>query len=78
MRCRILLPESRMRKIMRFREITPGLNRSQIQAKFKYIIANNIGKRFFGYMCDDCWISKKRRIPHSKNLLNISCKEMQP
>jgi len=55
MRCRILLPESRMHKLMRFHDITPGLNRSQIQAEFQYIIANNIGKRFFGYMCNDCW-----------------------
>jgi hypothetical protein len=60
MRCRIMLPESRKRKIMRSHVITPGLSRSQIQAEFKYIIANNIGKRFFGYMCDDCWVSKKR------------------
>jgi len=60
MRCRIMLPESKMRKIMRFREITPGLNRNQILAELKFIIANNIGKRFMGYMCSDCWVSKKR------------------
>ncbi len=55
MRCRKLLPEFKMRKIMRFDEITPGANLSQIQAEFKYIIANNIGKRFMGYLCNDCW-----------------------
>ena len=60
MRCRIMLPESKMRKIMRFREITPGLNFSQIQVEFKYIIAHNVGIKFFGYMCNDCWVSKKR------------------
>jgi len=60
MRCRIMLPESKMRKIMRFREITPGLNFSQIQVEFKYIIAHNIGIKFFGYMCNDCWVCKKR------------------
>jgi hypothetical protein len=55
MRCRIMLPEPKMHKLMRFRDITPGLNFNQIQAEFKYIIAHNIGKRFFGYMCNDCW-----------------------
>jgi hypothetical protein len=60
MRCRMLLPETRMVKIMRFQEITPGLNRSQIQAEFKHIVANNIGKRFMGYMCSDCWVNKKK------------------
>jgi hypothetical protein len=43
MRCRIMLHESRMHKIMRFRDITPGLNRNQIQAEFMFIIANNVG-----------------------------------
>ena len=56
----MLLPESQMHKLMRFRDITPGLNFNQIQAEFKYIIAHNIGKRFFGYMCDQCWVRKKR------------------
>jgi len=61
MRCRIMLPESRMHKLMRFRDITPGLNFNQIQMEFKYIIANNIGKRFFGYMCGQCWVSNKKK-----------------
>ena len=60
MRCRIMLPESKMHKLMRFREITPGLNFSQIQVEFKYIIAHNVGIKFFGYMCNACWVSKKR------------------
>ena len=50
MRCRILLPESKMHKLMRFRDITPGLKLSQIREEFNYIIKNNIGKRFMGYM----------------------------
>ena len=50
-----MLPESSMYKLMRFRNITPGLNRSQIKAELKYIITHNIGKRFMGYMCNDCW-----------------------
>jgi hypothetical protein len=56
-----MLPEPKMHKLMRFHDITPGLNYSQIQAEFKYIIAHNIGKRFFGYMCDQCWVRKKRK-----------------
>jgi hypothetical protein len=55
MRCRKLLLEFNMRKIMRIHEITPGANLTQIQAEFKYIIANNIGKRFMRYLCNDCW-----------------------
>ncbi len=47
MRCRIMLPEPKIHKLMRFRDITLGLNFNQIQAEFKYIIAYNIGKRFW-------------------------------
>jgi hypothetical protein len=61
MRCRKLLPESKMHKLMRFQSITPGANLGQIRAEFQYIIANNIGKRFFGYMCNDCWGNKGRK-----------------
>jgi hypothetical protein len=72
MRCRIMLPKSLILKIMRFHDITPGLNRNQIQAaEFKYIIAHNIGKRFFGYMCTECWVGKKREIPLN-NCLHFS------
>jgi hypothetical protein len=64
MRCRILLPESKMHKLMRFHEITPGANLKQIQAECKaeckYYIAHNIGKRFLGYMCTDCWTRKRK------------------
>jgi len=60
MRCRMLLPESKMHKIMRFHNTTPGANFKQIQIEFEYIIAHNIGKRFMGYMCNDCWVTKKR------------------
>jgi len=56
----MLLPESRMHKIVRFHDITPGANLKQIQMEFEYIIAHNIGKKFMGYMCDDCWVTKKR------------------
>jgi hypothetical protein len=63
-----MLPEPKMHKLMRFRDITPGLNRSQIQAEFQYTIANNIGKRFFGYMCDQCWVSKKKKNTTFKKL----------
>ena len=49
MRCRKLLPESKMHKLMRFHEITPGLNLNQIQMEYSYYVANNIGKRFMGY-----------------------------
>ena len=55
MRCRKLLPESKMHKLMRFHDITPGSNLNQIQMEYSYYVANNIGKRFMGYMCDDCW-----------------------
>ena len=55
MRCRILLPESRMHKLIRFHEITPGADRNQMQIELKYYITRNIGKRFMGYMCNDCW-----------------------
>jgi hypothetical protein len=58
MQCRKLSPESKMHKLMRFHDITPGLNFNQIQAEFNYILAHNIGKRFMGYMCNDCWVSK--------------------
>ena len=58
MRCRKLLLESKMHKIMRFHDITPGANFKQIQIEFEYIIAHNIGKRFMGYMCDGCWGNK--------------------
>jgi hypothetical protein len=50
MRCRKLLLESKMHKLMRFHNITPGANFNQIQAELKYIIEHNIGKRFMGYM----------------------------
>jgi hypothetical protein len=50
--------ESKMHKIMRFHEITPGANFNQIQSEFKYIIAHSIGKRFMGYMSNDCWTRK--------------------
>jgi len=53
-----LLPESKMHKLMRFHEITPGANFNQIQIEFKYYLAHNIGKRFMGYTCNDCWVSK--------------------
>jgi ribosomal protein S26 len=58
MRCRKLLPESKMHKLMRYHEITPGANFNQMQIEFKYYLAHNIGKRFMGYMCDDCWVRK--------------------
>ena len=54
-RCRKLLPESKMHKLMRFHEIFPGSNLNQIQIQYRYYIAQNIGKRFMGYMWDDCW-----------------------
>ncbi|HEU5446195.1 MAG TPA: hypothetical protein VFU67_03560 [Nitrososphaeraceae archaeon] len=54
MRCRKLLPESKMHKLMRYHEITPGANFNQIQIEFKYYLAHNTGKRFMVYMCDDC------------------------
>jgi ribosomal protein S26 len=60
MRCRKLLPESKMHKLMRFHEITPGANFNQIQIEFKYHLAHNVGKGFMGYMCDDCWNGKVR------------------
>jgi hypothetical protein len=60
MRCRILLSESKMHRIMRFHDITPGLDRNQIEAEFNYIIAHNIGKKFMGYMCTRCWNRKKK------------------
>lgn len=60
MRCRMMLPESKMHKLMRYRDITPRLNRSQIQAEFMFIIANNMGKRFMGYMCSNCWTRKMK------------------
>lgn len=60
MRCRLVLPESKIHKLMGFRDITPGLDLGQIRAEFEYIIANNVGKRFFGYMCTDCWTKKKK------------------
>ena len=60
MRCRKLLPESKLHKIMRFHDITPGANFKQIQIEFEYIIAHNIGKRFMGYMCDGCWGIKQQ------------------
>jgi len=41
---------------MRFHEITPGANFSQIQTEFKYYIAHNTGKRFMGYMWNDCFL----------------------
>jgi ribosomal protein S26 len=56
MRCRNVIPESKMHKIMRFHEITPGANFSQIQTEFKYYIAQNTGKRFMGYMWNDCFL----------------------
>jgi hypothetical protein len=63
MGCRKLLPESKMHKLMRFHEITPGLNLNQIQIEFRYYVTNNIGKRFMGYMCDNCLgLSIKRTI----------------
>jgi hypothetical protein len=60
MRCRIMLPESKMHKLMRFHEITPGADFNQMQIEFKYYVSHNIGKRFMGYMCDDCWIREIR------------------
>ena len=45
---------------MRFHDITPGLDRNQIEAEFNYIIAHNIGKKFMGYMCTRCWNRKKK------------------
>jgi len=56
MRCRKLLPESKMHKLVRFHEITPGSDLNQIQTEYRYYVAHNIGKRFMGYMCDDCWV----------------------
>jgi hypothetical protein len=64
MRCRRLLPESEMHKLMRYHEITPGADFKQMQMEFKYHVANKIGKRFMGYMCNDCWVRKVKRIPH--------------
>jgi len=55
MRCRKLLPEFKMHKIMRFHDVTPGANLNQIQVEFNYIVSHNIGKRFLGYMCVRCW-----------------------
>ena len=60
MRCRISLPESKMHMIMRFHDITPGLDLNQIEAEFNCIIAHDIGKRFMGYMCTRCWNRKKK------------------
>lgn len=59
MRCRKLLPESKMHKLMRYHEITPGANFNQIQIEFKYYLAHNTGKRFMVYMCDDCGVRYK-------------------
>ena len=64
MRCGKLLPESRMHKLMTFHEITPRADIKQMQAEFKYYVAHNIGKRFMGYMFNDCWVRKVKRIPH--------------
>ena len=44
MRCRKLLPESKMGKIMRFYEITPGANFNQIQLEFRYYLVHSVGK----------------------------------
>jgi len=65
---------------MRYHDITPGTNFNQIRAEFNYIIANNIEKRFFGYMCNDCWkwgqkksiINEIFRDLKSKVLSNVS------
>jgi len=62
MRCRKLLPEFKMHKIMRFHD--SGLNFNQIQIEFKYYVAQNIGKRFMGYMCTDCWGTKNKSRAH--------------
>jgi len=43
---------------MRFQDITPGANRDQIKLEFNYIVSHSIGKRFMGYMCNDCWYTK--------------------
>ena len=51
MRCRKLLPESKMHKLMRFHNITPGAN---LKVQFNYIVSHSIAKRFLGYMCNDC------------------------
>jgi len=61
MRCRKLLPESKMHKLMRYHEITPGANFNQMQAEFKYYLEHNFGKTFMGYMCNDCWVRKIKR-----------------
>jgi hypothetical protein len=37
MRCRKLIPESKMHKLMRFHEITPGSNLNQIQIQYRII-----------------------------------------
>jgi hypothetical protein len=50
---RIQLLESKMHR--RFHEILPGSNLNQIQIQYRYYVAHNIGKRFMGYMWDDCW-----------------------
>ena len=55
MRCRKWLPESKMHKLMRFHEITPGANFYKIQLELSYFVAHNVGKKFMGYMCNDCW-----------------------
>jgi hypothetical protein len=55
MRCRMVFPESKMHKLMRYHEITPGANLYQVQIELQYYLTHNIGKRFMGYMCDDCW-----------------------
>ena len=49
MRCRKLLPESKMHKLMRYHEITPGANFNQIQIEYRYYVAHNIGK--------DSWVT---------------------
>ena len=59
---RTLLPEYKMHKLMRFHEITPGLNRDQIQMEYTYYVTNNIGKRFMDYMCDNCWAWVKNEL----------------
>ena len=64
MRCRRLLLESKMHKLMRYHEITPGPDFKQMQMEFKYYLENKIGKRFMGYMYNDCWVRKVKRIPH--------------
>jgi hypothetical protein len=43
MRRRMLLPESRMHKLIRFHEITPGAEFNQMQIEFKYYVRHNIG-----------------------------------